>query len=108
MTPFIQIATTTATRDEALRIARTLVEHRLAACAQVTGPVTSVYRWQSRVEEGEEWLCTVKTRASLFEKVATAVRELHSYQCPEIVATPIAEASAEYLAWLERELANAN
>ncbi len=104
MTLFIQIATTTATRDEAQQIARMLIEHRLVACAQVTGPVTSVYHWQDRVEEGEEWLCTLKTRASLFEKVATAIREVHSYQCPEIVATPIMEASADYLAWLEREL----
>lgn len=104
MTPYIQIANTSATRDEAERIARMLIEQRLAACAQVTGPVTSVYHWQDRVEEGEEWLCTLKTRASLFEKVATAIREVHSYQCPEIVATPITEASADYLAWLEREL----
>ncbi len=104
MTTFIQIATTTATREEAQKIARMLIEHRLAACAQVSGPVMSVYHWQGQVEEGEEWLCTLKTRASLFEKVATAIHEIHSYQCPEIMATPVVEASADYLAWLEREL----
>ncbi len=104
MTPFIQIATTTATRDEAKQIARMLIETRLVACAQVTGPVTSVYHWQGGIENGEEWLCTLKTRETLFEKVATAIREVHSYQCPEIVATPIVAATADYLAWLEREL----
>ena len=104
MTSFIQIVTTTATHDEAEQIARMLIEHRLAACAQVTGPVTSVYHWQGKVEEGDEWLCTLKTRESLFEKVAAAIREVHSYQCPEIVATQILEASGDYLAWLEREL----
>lgn len=104
MLPFIQIATTTTTRDEAQQIARMLIETRLVACAQVTGPVTSVYHWQGGIENGEEWLCTLKTRETLFEKVAMAIREVHSYQCPEIVATPIVAATADYLAWLEREL----
>jgi periplasmic divalent cation tolerance protein len=105
MTAFIQIATTTSTKEEAQQIAHKLVELRLAACAQVTGPVTSVYRWEDKIEQAEEWLCTIKTRGSLFAKVAAAIREIHSYQCPEIVATPIVEASDDYLAWLDRELA---
>jgi periplasmic divalent cation tolerance protein len=104
MTPFIQIATTTATREEAEQIAAVLIEQRLVACAQVTGPVASVYHWQDKVETGTEWLCTLKTRKTLFERVTAAIREVHSYQCPEIVATTIVAASADYLAWLEREL----
>ncbi len=104
MTPFIQIATTTSTHDEAQQIAQMLIKARLVACAQVTGPIMSVYHWQGAIENGDEWLCTLKTRSSLFENVATAIREVHSYQCPEIVATPIVAASADYLAWLEREL----
>jgi periplasmic divalent cation tolerance protein len=104
MTTFIQIATTTATQAEAQQIARMLIEQHLVACAQVTGPVTSVYHWQGKIEEGQEWVCTLKTRESLFEKVATAIRGVHSYQCTEIVATPIVVASEDYLAWLEREL----
>lgn len=105
MTTFIQIATTTATQAEAQQIARMLIEQHLIACAQVTGPVTSVYHWQEKIEEGAEWVCTLKTRESLFDKVAAAIRGVHSYQCPEIVATPIVGASEDYLAWLERELA---
>ena len=108
MTTFIQIETTTASQEEALRIARELVERRLVACAQVTGPVTSVYRWEGNVEQGEEWRCTLKTRASLFKEVATAIRELHSYECPEIIAVAMVEASADYLAWMDSELARAN
>ncbi len=100
----MQIATTTATQAEAQQIARMLIEQHLVACAQVTGPVTSVYHWQGKVEEGEEWVCTLKTRESLFDKVASIIREVHSYQCPEIVASPITAASEDYLAWLEREL----
>lgn len=81
-----------------------LIDQHLVACAQVSGPVTSVYHWQGTVEEGVEWVCTLKTLESLFEKVAAAIREVHSYQCPEIVATPIVRASEDYLAWLEQEL----
>ena len=103
MTPFIQIATTTATKDEAQQIAAMLIAHRLVACAQVSGPLVSVYHWQGKVETGDEWLCTLKTRETLFEQVTAAIREVHSYQCPEIVATPIIAASPDYLAWLERE-----
>ena len=103
MTPFIQIATTTATKDEAQQIAAMLIAHRLVACAQVSGPLVSVYHWQGKVETGEEWLCTLKTRETLFEQVTAAIREVHSYQCPEIVATPIIAGSPDYLAWLERE-----
>jgi periplasmic divalent cation tolerance protein len=104
MANFIQIATTTATRDEAEQIARMLVDARLAACAQVAGPVKSVYHWQGKVEEGDEWLCTLKTREDLFSKVESAIREVHSYQCPEIMATPIVAISDDYRAWLDREL----
>jgi periplasmic divalent cation tolerance protein len=104
MANFIQIATTTATRDEAQQIARMLVDARLAACAQIVGPVTSTYHWHGKVEEGDEWVCTLKTREDLFAKVEMAIREVHSYQCPEIMATPIVAIGDAYLAWLEREL----
>lgn len=70
---------------------------------QVSGPLVSVYHWQGKVETGEEWLCTLKTRETLFEQVTAAIREVHSYQCPEIIATAIIAASPDYLAWLERE-----
>lgn len=104
MTDFIQVSTTTETKQAAQEIAAALVEQRLAACVQVSGPVESVYRWQGKVQQSQEWLCTAKTRASLFPQVEAAIRELHTYECPEIVAVPIADGSAAYLAWLGEQL----
>ena len=98
-----QITTTTATRGDAEAIARALVERGLAACVQIAGPVSSTYRWRGEIETAEEYLCIIKTRAELFEKVESAIRELHPYQTPEIVATPIVDGSRDYLAWLEAE-----
>ncbi len=100
MTDFIQVSTTTETKQAAQEIAAALVEQRLAACVQVSGPVESVYRWQDKVQQSQEWLCTAKTRASLFPQVEAVIRELHTYECPEIVAVPIADGSAAYLTWL--------
>jgi periplasmic divalent cation tolerance protein len=105
MTDFLQVITTAASRDEAEHIARRLVESHLAACAHLSPPVTSIYRWQGKVEHAEEWVCTLKTRADLFAKVAQAIHTNHSYQCPQIVATAIVDASEDYLAWLEQETA---
>ena len=103
MTGFIQIVTTTSNKDEAQQIASVLIDERLIACAQVTGPLVSMYRWQGKVEMGEEWLCMLKTRKELFDRIVAAIREVHSYECPEIIATPIVAGSADYLAWMERE-----
>lgn len=103
MSACLQISTTASSRDEAERIAAALVEGRLAACVQIVGPVTSVYRWQGQVERAEEWLCLVKTTAEAFGKVEETIRRLHSYECPEIIAVAIVEGSAEYLAWVEAQ-----
>jgi len=105
MTEAIQISTTTETRAQAENIAQALVERRLAACVQITGPIRSVYRWQEKVEHADEWLCTVKTCKSLFAEVEAAICQLHSYQCPEILAVPIVAGSAAYLDWLGAQLA---
>ena len=104
MTDFIQVSTTTETKQAAQEIAAALVQQRLAACVQVSGPVESVYRWQGKVQQSQEWLCTAKTRASLLPRVEAAIRGLHNYECPEIVAVPIADGSAAYLAWLGEQL----
>ena len=103
MTDFIQVVTTTEHREDAERIARTLVEERLAACVQVSGPITSTYRWQGKIETAEEWQCCAKTRRDLYEKVEQAIRRLHPYEVPEIVAMPILAGSADYLKWLAEE-----
>ena len=100
----IQVTTTTATKADAERIAAALVERRLAACAQAGGPITSCYRWQGKVETAEEWLCTVKTTREAYDQVEQAIRQLHTYEEPEIIAVPVVAGSAGYLAWLEQQV----
>jgi periplasmic divalent cation tolerance protein len=103
MTDYIQVVTTTEHQEDAERIARTLVEERLAACVQVSAPIISTYRWQGQIETAREWQCWAKTRRDLYEQVEQAIRRLHPYELPEILAMPILAGSGDYLAWLERE-----
>ncbi len=100
----IQVATTCATRDDALRIAHTLVDERLAACAQTSGPITSVYRWEGRIDTGDEWLCTIKTLRTLYARVEARIRELHTYEEPEILALLVAEVSDGYRLWVKGQV----
>jgi periplasmic divalent cation tolerance protein len=104
MKSYIQISTTTKTKKEAQKIAHYLVEQKLAACVQITGPIESTYRWRGTVETAKEWLCLIKTRDDLFNKVQTAIKKLHSYETPEIIAIPIVKGSKEYLNWMDDEL----
>ena len=90
----------TGSRDEAERIARTLVERRLAASGQV-GPLRTWYRWQGRVHEADEHLVSLFTRRDCFDAVARAVRELHGYELPQIVAVPLVEGTPEFLRWID-------
>ena len=103
MSQYIQVVTTTDKEEDAGRIARLLVERRLAACVQVLGPITSTYRWQGAIDTAQEWQCWAKTRRELFDEVETAIRQAHPYEVPEILAVPIVAASRSYLAWLEAE-----
>lgn len=96
----IQVTTTTADRADAERIAASLVAKRLAACVQVSGPIESTYRWKGQIEVSQEWLCTIKTVRSLFPEVEDAIRELHSYEQPEIIAVPIVMGCETYLEWV--------
>ena len=104
MKSYIQISTTTETKEQAQTIAQHLVDTKLAACVQITGPTTSIYRWKGKVESTQEWLCLIKTSEELFEKVETAIKKLHSYETPEIIAVPIVKGTKEYLSWLDDEL----
>ena len=104
MTEFIQVVTTTETKEQAQRIAKAVVEKRLAACAQIVGPISSTYWWKGKIETTEEWMCVMKSRSGLFEELEEAIRENHSYEVPEIVALPIAAGSESYLRWLSAEL----
>lgn len=104
MKTYIQISTTTETKEQAQKIAQYLVKHNLAACVQVTGPIESTYRWKGKIETANEWLCLIKTGEDLFDKIETAIKKLHSYETPEIVAVPIINGSKEYLQWIDDEL----
>ncbi|MCP4753594.1 MAG: divalent-cation tolerance protein CutA [Proteobacteria bacterium] len=103
-TPYLLVVTTTARQEDAEELAQAIVEKRLAACAQVQGPITSIYRWQGKVENEQEWKCTFKTSRDLYKKLETELGDSHPYDTPEIVALPIVQGSADYLAWLEEEL----
>lgn len=106
MTDAIQITTTLPTQADARRIAGELVRRRLAACVQVSGPIASTYWWQGQIEEAEEWVCRAKTRRDHFTAVEAAIRELHPYQTPEIIAVPIVFGNDAYLEWIAAEVRN--
>jgi periplasmic divalent cation tolerance protein len=97
---YLQVSTAAGSEEEADRIAAALVEGKLAACVQVLGPITSHYRWKGEIERETEWLCLAKTAASRYAEVEATIAELHSYEEPEVVATPIVAGSAGYLEWL--------
>jgi periplasmic divalent cation tolerance protein len=92
-------------REEALAIGRTIVTERLAACANVMDGVASVYWWQGRLEQASEAVLILKTRAELVERLTARVKTMHSYQCPSVVALPIAGGNPEYLDWIAAETA---
>jgi periplasmic divalent cation tolerance protein len=93
---------------DAERLAGVLLAQSLAACVQVGSPITSIYRWKGAVETSRERLILIKTRAELFAPVETAIRALHPYEVPEIIALPVSEGNAPYLAWLAAETAAAS
>jgi periplasmic divalent cation tolerance protein len=94
------VATTTANRADARRIARALVDRHLAACVQIVGPIESTYRWQGKVETAREWLCLIKTTQARYRELTAAVEALHPYDTPEIIVLPIVAGSRRYLDWL--------
>lgn len=100
---FLQVQTTTDSRAEAVELARAAVESRLAACAQVSGPLASTYWWEDSVERAEEWLLTLKLPAKGYPALAEFLTRRHSYDEPEIVALPIVAGSEAYLSWIAEE-----
>ncbi|MGQ0765010.1 MAG: divalent-cation tolerance protein CutA [Gemmatimonadota bacterium] len=99
----IQVITSLGSREHADRIATALVERRLAACVQVSGPVTSTYRWKGAVESTPEWVCVIKTDADRYSEVEAAVLEFHPYELPELLAFPVTTGLAGYLRWIADE-----
>jgi periplasmic divalent cation tolerance protein len=103
-TDYLVVMTTTDDESLAKRIAEQSVERRVAACVQIVGPLTSVYRWKGKVETATEYRCEMKTTSAHFEAVRDIIRELHSYDTPEIISIPIVDISADYGLWLEEQL----
>jgi periplasmic divalent cation tolerance protein len=100
---FLAVLTTTDSEDSAQVLAASAVAGKLAACAQVDGPVKSVYQWQGKVETDTEWRVLHKTTAARYGELEAPIKSLHTYDTPEIIATPITAGSDEYLAWLRTE-----
>lgn len=100
---FLAVLTTTDSEAAAQRLAAGAVERRLAACAQIDGPIHSVYRWQGRIETDPEWRVLFKTTAARYPALAAHLEAAHSYDTPEIIATPITAGGDAYLAWLRTE-----
>jgi len=99
-TDYVIVLVTTASKQEAEKIAQHLLNDKLIACVNIIGPVTSLFRWKENAERAEEYLTLMKSRRDLFGRLTEAVETLHSYDVPEILAVPIVEGSKDYLDWL--------
>ena len=104
MSEYIQVFTTLEKKDDAERIARALLEKKLAACVQIVGPVSSYFQWQGKVELALEFLCIIKSRQNLFAGLEAVIKQMHPYEVPELLAMPVTAGGRGYLAWLEQEL----
>ena len=104
MADCFQVTTTLPNEAAAQQVAAKLVEERLAACAQVVGPVSSTYRWKGRIEQAAEWYCNLKTTNTRLSALTRRIRELHPYEVPEIVAIRIQDGDSDYLRWIEAEV----
>lgn len=101
MTKACIVLTTAGSVDEARKIARALVERKLAACVNIVPQIESVYRWQGKIETASEWLLVVKTEVTAFEGVRATIEALHSYEMPECIMLAVADGDQEYLNWID-------
>jgi periplasmic divalent cation tolerance protein len=104
MTDKIVVLSTCDSEAQAVRIARHLVEQRLAACVNILPGARSIYRWKEQVEDASEWVLAIKSRRDLFAALRAEIEKIHSYETPEVIALPIVDGSETYLAWLDKEL----
>jgi len=98
------VPTTAGSQQEAQRIAHTLVDRRLAACVNIVPQLRSIYRWQNKVEDAQEWLLLIKTTNQAFGRVRDTIRELHSYELPECVSVSVEDGSGAYLDWISESV----
>ena len=101
MTDKIVVLVTASSLRESKKIAKHLVDARLAACVNITQPIQSIYRWQGKVTEDKEFLLVIKSSRELFDEIKAAVTKLHSYTTPEIICLPIVDGSQDYLQWID-------
>lgn len=99
----IQVVTTLDDHDAAVALAGDVVAARLVACAQVVGPMTSIYRWRGQIEQETEWSCVMKTTRERYDALATWIDQHHPYDTPELVATGIVAGGHDYLEWISDE-----
>jgi periplasmic divalent cation tolerance protein len=104
MTDKIVVLSTCETQEEAAALARHLVEVGLAACVNIVGNIRSIYRWKDAIEDEQEWLLAIKSRRDLLPALRSEIEKKHSYEVPEVMALQVIDGSANYLAWLDREL----
>ena len=97
MAEYVQVLTTVESEDDAVRLGRGIVDARLAACVQIVGSIRSLYWWQGKVDDAREWQLLIKTTAERFPALEKYIKANHSYDTPEIIATPILAGSADYL-----------
>jgi periplasmic divalent cation tolerance protein len=100
----IQVVTTTAEKKDAEELAQAILDKRLGACVQISGPIESRYWWNGRIELASEWTLTIKTRKDCFKPLEKLLLELHPYDQPEILATAVSQISAGYSKWLTEQL----
>ena len=104
MAEFIELTTTTATEEDALKLARLLVQQQLASCVQISGPIQSIYRWQGEICQATEFQCSVKSLATLSERLVRTVRQAHSYDTPQIVVLPVVDCDPAYAQWWREQI----
>ncbi len=104
MEEYIQVVTAIEKREDAEKIAKALVEKRLAACVQILGPIVSTYWRKDNIETAEEWLCVIKSKKDVYEELEKSIKEIHPYETPEIFALPVVAGSKDYLKWLSNEV----
>lgn len=104
MTDKIVVLTTCDSKKRADKLARHLVDQRIAACVNVLPKARSIYRWKEKVEEASEWMLVIKSRRDLFDALRTEIQTQHSYEVPELIALPIVDSSEPYLAWFDAQL----
>lgn len=103
MEKYIQILMTTPKKQEAEKIANSLLEKKLAACIQIIGPIISIYKWKGKKEKTKEWICFIKSPQKNYPKIEKLIKQKHPYKTPEIISMPIIKGNKNYLNWIDTE-----